>query len=1671
MSATTMRAAPPPPLVLHPTHHDGSGIAAAAVTSTNVVDPSPSRSPLRTTRSSGLPGSPSTPQTPRTPKTPTAPANAIAADGSPAYSPKTSARLREKQAARAASATAVATEQQEPVAGSSKSKAPASPAIPSPEKEKYIQPSEFYPLNNNSNTSASRTAESATALNRSADLSPEDDKLATRGIPIFRPTLEEFKDFEAYVTKTVPWGQYSGIVKIVPPAEWKDSLPPIPSRALADVRIKNPIQQNMLGRSGLFRQTNVEKNKNRPLTIQEWFEKCNQGKFAGPGPKDFDRTLDRDSAAAKKAREEAAAEIRRKRELAKEKRTAAAKRKAEKLEQREMTDDEREESAFNGDFEMNRLTPQRRQDSVPPLEHSRHSSHSSPDPIAKTPETISESQSEGVPPWYENFHPDSDWLPKETRSEDYTPEACASLERRFWKNMGLGEPSWYGADLQGTLFPDPKTPWNVAHLPNLLNRLGRELPGVNRPYLYFGMWRAAFAWHVEDMDLFSINYIHFGAPKFWYAIPQGHAEHFERTIGGYFPQEAAECDQFLRHKSYIMSPTRLAQDGIRVNMMVHNQGEFVITFPRGYHAGFNLGFNCAESVNFALESWVDLGRRAKVCQCVSHSVRIDMDELLGQQKSRMQTEQELIRAFEEEKTEQGTKRSYKKRSRPSIAEEEDGTPAAPDFPVNGMAEKKPVIPLQKKPRASVVSSPTYYPCILCPGTDKVDLIPVFEPSEHVKNMCKSEDGSVKAHGACVNSTPEVWIEDHELDGHAQAVVMGVDGILKDRWNLKCQSCKDKKLAQTGAKIQCVNGKCPKAFHVTCARDDEQVVYRVWEVEESVPIPIPENAPPGTQHEFFKRKSLRTEVLCPSHNPDVKEAKKRAQAEQLKQKILKLIPGQAIKVKTPAGLFEVKFLHAHEHDRTADVQHETGQVHRVKWLDFDFRPGPVPLAENEYARHHTHTRRSHDGGVVPQRPPTIRSAAPAASQNGATPTQGPRPPITTSVAPNNEHQAQIAIPTTNMPLDYRPLAGPSSVQRPGCGMLVDPKSRRSLGPTPVVPERPSPLSVQQMLNEPINYHDPRQIPSRVVICDSDYMSPPAPLPYHNGMSQSMTTHPYGAISAPQTAYGYTAAYMGITMPSAPRYPPGYMAQAVDYASAPRISPPVHGYSQRPTIPTAPVGQPPAFRHYSTGRSQPNNNSLASGSSLNTAPRLTPAAAPRPAEIQGKSSKIDLGLERIRGLMSNLSPIKTPAIHLAGTNGKGSVSAMLESCLRAAGLSVARYNSPHLIEARRAIAINGLPPSRDVYDAAVKRVESINLQAGIHATLFELATAAAYAIIDEYKPDIMIIECGMGGETDATNVIPPEMILASGLTAVGLDHTEFLGDTVEKITAVKAGIAVSGGLLVVAPQRFQGVMPVAQRVAEIKGARLVRALKSELVNPLARPKVSLEAFTAPPRMPIRTPINGSVFESHLSLAGAHQMDNASLALNILQAIRSDSRAMGIQPKLNQLTEEALRQGLANAQWAGRCSWVRYPNAAGLPLLVDGAHNADSAKTLRAYVDSLDLGSEAWRTTWIISVSDSKGKSPRSVLEPLLRRGDRVILTTFATPVDGMPWIKPVLPDSMMSIAQDLVGSEGQILVSADVKEALSKLLEKDGVERRGLTVLGGSLYLVSDLYKLLEENRSG
>ncbi|XP_053725509.1 lysine-specific demethylase 4B [Synchiropus splendidus] len=202
------------------------------------------------------------------------------------------------------------------------------------------------------------------------------------------------------------------------------------------------------------------------------------------------------------------------------------------------------------------------------------------------------------------------------------------LERKYWKNLTFVSPI-YGADVSGSIYDEGVHEWNVGRLNTLLDMVEQEcgivIEGVNTPYLYFGMWKTTFAWHTEDMDLYSINYLHFGQSKSWYCVPPEHGKRLERLAKGFFPGSSQGCDAFLRHKMTLISPSILKKYGIPFDRVTQNEGEFMITFPYGYHAGFNHGFNCAESTNFATLRWVDYGKMATQCTCRKDMVKISMD--------------------------------------------------------------------------------------------------------------------------------------------------------------------------------------------------------------------------------------------------------------------------------------------------------------------------------------------------------------------------------------------------------------------------------------------------------------------------------------------------------------------------------------------------------------------------------------------------------------------------------------------------------------------------------------------------------------------------------------------------------------------------------------------------------------------------------------------------------------------------------------------------------------------------------------------------------------------------------------------------------------------------------------------------------------------------------------
>ncbi|KAJ2885407.1 hypothetical protein FB639_001776, partial [Coemansia asiatica] len=416
-------------------------------------------------------------------------------------------------------------------------------------------------------------------------------------VPVFCPTSKQFGDFEALVTAIEPLSLRAGVCKIVPPKKWRQELETSSGtmgepRVFADERfpILKPIVQHFNGSSGIFHQYNVEFHRKVRLaqffqTSQDASHRVPEGKSAQTDSDDVADDVYRSDTMGI-AVDYASGRVRL---------TSSA---ADALKQALRTDSARER--FRPAAAEYRPQPDTRDE--PAAEHN------------------------GVQP-QRRFTAD-DGRALFVSAQEYLVNE--ELERMYWKNL-LFQPPMYGADVLGTLYPEPeKFPtWNIRRLPGLLQKVKRSMPGVNDPYLYLGMWKATFAWHVEDMDLYSINYIHFGAPKAWYSIPVEARGRFEMSMQNVFANDYKTCSQFLRHKAFLMSPRFLASQGIPFNRVVQRAGEIMLTFPLGYHAGFNHGFNCAESVNFALDRWLDIASESKHCECVKDSVTIDLMEWFG----------------------------------------------------------------------------------------------------------------------------------------------------------------------------------------------------------------------------------------------------------------------------------------------------------------------------------------------------------------------------------------------------------------------------------------------------------------------------------------------------------------------------------------------------------------------------------------------------------------------------------------------------------------------------------------------------------------------------------------------------------------------------------------------------------------------------------------------------------------------------------------------------------------------------------------------------------------------------------------------------------------------------------------------------------------------------------
>jgi len=358
-----------------------------------------------------------------------------------------------------------------------------------------------------------------------------------------------------------------------------------------------------------------------------------------------------------------------------------------------------------------------------------------------------------------------------------------------------------------------------------------------------------------------------------------------------------------------------------------------------------------------------------------------------------------------------------------------------------------------------------------------------------------------------------------------------------------------------------------------------------------------------------------------------------------------------------------------------------------------------------------------------------------------------------------------------------------------------------------------------------------------------------------------------------------------------------------------------------------------------------------------------------------------------------------IHVAGTNGKGSTCAMLESIYRAAGLRVGLFTSPHLVSFRERIQVNRqLIPEADVV-RLVGELRAANQEN--ETTLFEFATVMALKFFAEQKCDLVIWETGLGGRLDATNIVTP---LACLITNIAFDHEQWLGDTLEKIAAEKAGI-IKPGVPVVTSVISPEVLVVIEKIARKKNAPLTIIQKSEIKS-----------------------------QKSESLLGEHQKINSALAA---------ATARVLQKKIS-VTEKQIKIGLQNVNWPGRLQLVERP--VGQKILLDGAHNVAGAKVLR---EALEKDFPAKKRTLILGILQDKNW--REICEALSPLAEKVFVVPVASQRTGCP----------IELAE--VCRVKNPAVKVFVETSLAEALKKTGDEK--FVVITGSLYLIGEALEQL------
>ncbi|MBG6100096.1 dihydrofolate synthase/folylpolyglutamate synthase [Micromonospora vinacea] len=432
----------------------------------------------------------------------------------------------------------------------------------------------------------------------------------------------------------------------------------------------------------------------------------------------------------------------------------------------------------------------------------------------------------------------------------------------------------------------------------------------------------------------------------------------------------------------------------------------------------------------------------------------------------------------------------------------------------------------------------------------------------------------------------------------------------------------------------------------------------------------------------------------------------------------------------------------------------------------------------------------------------------------------------------------------------------------------------------------------------------------------------------------------------------------------------------------------------------------------------------------------------AELNARGfTRMVFELDRIESLLDLLgSPQRAyPAIHLTGTNGKTSTARMIDSLLRAHGLHTGRYTSPHLETVRERISLDGEPVSEERFTSVYREIkplaELVDARSDEPLTYFDMTTALAFATFADAPVDIAVVEVGLGGAEDATNVLQAGVCV---ITPIGLDHTEWLGDTLQDIALAKAGIIHPGATVISAAQEEEAAGPLLERCAEV-GATIAR--EGGEFGVLGR------AVAVGGQVLTLQGLGGVYDDVFIPLHGAHQAQNAAMALAAVEAF------LGAGAR-RQLDIEAVREGFASTSSPGRLERVR--NAP--TILLDGAHNPHGMK---ATVTALQEEFAFSKLVAVIGVlADKDAEALLELLEPVV---DQVVVTRNSSP-RAMP------TEELAALAAEIFGEE-RVASAEEMPDAIElavAMAEEDVPgELSGVGVLvTGSVVTVADARRLLK-----